>query len=154
MKETKFLGITIDSGLRFTKQIDNTVAKGTKRVNIIKCLAGKEWGQQLETQRKIYLTYVRSCLEYASPCWWPCISKTNQSRLETVQRAALRSIAGLYKTTPAEFLHLETNIEPIQDRLNKLDILYRDKYTYLPSDDKRRQLLDPKAPNRLATREG
>ena len=63
VKETKFLGITIDSGLRFTKQINDTVTKGTKRVNIIKCLAGKERGQQLETQRKIYITYVRSFLE-------------------------------------------------------------------------------------------
>ena len=96
VKETKFLGVTIDSGLRFVKQIDNTVAKRIKRGNIIKFLAGKEWGQQLKTKRKIYLTYMRGCLEYASPCWWPCISKNNQSRLETVQRSALGSIAGLY----------------------------------------------------------
>ena len=30
VKRTKFIGITIDSSLRFTKQIDNTVAKKPK----------------------------------------------------------------------------------------------------------------------------
>ena len=153
-KEYKFLGVTVDRGLRFTKHLDNTITKCTKRVNIIKCLAGKDWGQQLESQRRVYLTYVRSCLEYASPSWWPCIPNTSKTKLERVQNAAVRSIAGLYKTTPVEFLQLETNIEPITHRLDKLDIIHRDKYTYLPSSDTRRAMLNRHAPNRLITREG
>ena len=79
-KEYKFLGVTVDSGLHFNTHIDNIATKGTKRVNIIKCLAGKEWGQQLETQRKIYLTYIHSGMENASPSWWPCISQTNKDK--------------------------------------------------------------------------
>ena len=129
-KEYKFLGVTVDRGLRFTKHLDNTITKCTKRVNIIKCLAGKDWGQQLESQRRVYLTYVCSCLEYASPSWWPCIPNTSKTKLERVQNAALRSIAGLYKTTPVEFLQLETNIEPLTHHLDKLVIIHRDN---LPS---------------------
>ena len=83
-KKYKFLGVTIDSGLRFKDHIDNTVKKSIKRVNIIKCLAGKDWGQSLESQRKLYLTYVRSCLEYASSSWWSGLSATNKGRLERV----------------------------------------------------------------------
>ena len=153
-QEYKFLGTTVDGGLRFTKHIENTIAKGRKRVNIIKCLSGKEWGQQLETQRKIYLTYIRSCLEYASPCWWPCISDPNKKKLERIQNSALRSIVGLYKTTPTDFLQLETDIEPLHHRLDKIDIIHRDKYTYLPTSDSRKAMLKPDAPNRLTTREG
>ncbi len=109
VKKYKFLGVTVDSGLRFTEHINNTVRKCTKRINIIKCLTGKDWGQQLENQRKIYLTYVRSCLEYASSSWWAWISPTNKIKLERVQNAALRAIAGLHRTCPIDFLRLECN---------------------------------------------
>ena len=153
-KEYKFLGIVVDSNLRFNTHLDNTIRKGTKRVNIIKCLAGKDWGQNLESQRKFFLTYVRHCLEYASPSWWSWISATSRQKLERVQNSALRSIAGLYQKCPIDFLQLECNIEPLATRMDKIDLIQQDKYNRLPDNDHRRDLLNPEAPNRLKTREG
>ena len=66
-----FLGIDVDSGLRFTAHISKIVAKCRKRVNIIKCLSSKDWGNSLEAQRTLYLTYIRMALEYASSSWSP-----------------------------------------------------------------------------------
>ena len=153
-KEYKFLGVTLDSGLRFTKHLENTIRRCTKRVNVMRCLTGKDWGQDQETQRKIYVTYIRSCLEYASPSWWSCLPQTTKERLERVQNAAMRSIAGLYKTCPVDFLRLECNLEPLALRMEKIDHIQQEKYNRLPEHDNRRKLLNPKAPNRLATREG
>ena len=76
-----FLGVSIGNDLQFKKHIDNMVDKGKKRVNVIKCLSNKKWGNSLETQRQIYTQYVRSGLEYASPSWDAWISKTDRERL-------------------------------------------------------------------------
>ena len=68
-QDYKFLGVAIDNSLRFTKHVSNITAKCKKRVNIIRCLSSKDWGSSLETQRALYLTYIRMVLEYASPGW-------------------------------------------------------------------------------------
>ena len=117
----KFLGVTIDNQLRFTDHTNRLIRKNKKRVNILKCMTWKTWGNSLETQRKLYLQYVRSCLEYGSSSWSPWIPNTKKKKLETVQNEALRSAAGLAKTCPVDFLRLETNVEPLADRYKKND---------------------------------
>ena len=114
--EYKFLGITTDNSLRFSTHIQNTAAKGRKKLNIIKCLSTKDWGSSLEQQRSLYLTYIRAGLEYASPSWSSWVSDTSLDTLQRVQNAALRSVGSLYKTCPVDFLHLETGIEPLTHR--------------------------------------
>jgi hypothetical protein len=79
VKQYKFLDVTINNNLRFKEHVDNVTKKATKRTNILKFLAGKDWGQALESQRKMYLTYVRSGIEYASSSWWPWIAKNRQA---------------------------------------------------------------------------
>ena len=54
VKHHKFLGVTVDHGLGFSKHTEETVRKCSKRVNVMKCLAGKEWGQAPESQRRVY----------------------------------------------------------------------------------------------------
>ena len=76
-----FLGVSAEGGLRSAKQIDKIVIKCKKRVNIMRCLATKDWGNSLETQRTTYLQYVRMPMEYASPSWRSWASATNIERL-------------------------------------------------------------------------
>ena len=149
-----FLGVSAEGGLRSAKQIDKIVIKCKKRVNIMRCLATKDWGNSLETQRTTYLQYVRMPMEYASPSWRSWASDTNIERLQKIQNQAMRLIAGLNKTCPVDFLHLETNLEPINLRLEKLDDIIWDRYARLPETDSRRQLLDQHVPPRLKTRTG
>ena len=75
-----FLGIKIDHGLRFQESINDIIKKGTNRVTILKCLATKEWGQSLESQRATYTTYIRSFMEHASSSWWPWLSTTAREK--------------------------------------------------------------------------
>ena len=119
--EFKFLLVTIDNGLRFTGHINRVVDKCRKRVNIIKSLSWKDWGNSLETQRTLYLQYIRSCLEYASSSWAPWTSETGKTKLERVQNSALRSMTGLARTCQVDFLNLETNVEPLKERYRKND---------------------------------
>ena len=152
--EYKFLGITTDNSLRFSSHTQNTKVKGMKKVNILKCLSTKDWGCSLEQQKSLYLTYIRSGLEYASPSWSPWVSATNTKALQTVQNAALRSVGNLYKTCPEEFLHLETGVEPLSHRYKQNDDITWDRYSRLPETDQRRVLQTTDAPIRLTTRWG
>jgi len=131
--------------------VNDLAKKGFRRVSIIKCLSTKNWGQSLESQRSTYITYVRSCLEYASSSWWPWISATARTRLERVQNAGLRAVAGLVQGCPLDFLRLETDVEPLSNRMDKNDNILLDKYLRLPEDDPRRQLAERQAPVRLKT---
>ena len=75
-------------------------------------------------------------------------------KLQVIQNEALRSMAGLTKTCPIDFLHLETRVEPIAERLGKNDKLTWDRYKRLPLIGAKRQLVEKDIPLRLKTRKG
>ena len=153
--EFRFLGVTIANDLRFKTHVDNVVEKSKKRVNIIKCMANKTWGNSLETQKRLYTQYVRSGLEYASPSWSPWISDTEKQRLQRTQNNSLRAAAGLSKTCPVDFLHLEVGVEPIVNRMEKNNQLIWERYSRLREDDPRKIMISEKMPPpRLKTRQG
>ena len=74
----KFLGPAVDNGLWLTDHVKNILAKTRPRVGILKCMAWKDWGNALETQRTLYLQLIRTCLEYASSSWAPLLQNTNK----------------------------------------------------------------------------
>ena len=150
----KFLGVTADRDLRFLEHVDTIVAKCRKRINILRCLANKDWGNSVDIQSMLYKQYIRPILEYASPAYNSLISNDTRKKLQRIQNQALRAIASLAKTCPIEFLHLETGIEPIQDRLEKIDDIMWDRYARLPEDDSRKKMIQRNQPARLTTRLG
>jgi ribonuclease HI/exonuclease III len=137
VQEYKFLGITVGNDLRFGKHIEIITAKCRKRVNIIKCLATKSWGNSLETQRSLYIQYVRSAMEYGSSSWRGWVADCQIDKLQRIQNEALRAVVGLASTCPVDLLHLESGIEPIKDRLDKNDEITWDRYLRLPTTDPR-----------------
>ena len=154
VKEYKFLGVIIDNGLRFTAHVNKVVAKCTRRNGILKCLAGKEWGQNLETQKALYATYVRSAMEYASPSWYPWISETQRKKLEKVQNESMRIMTRMARTTPIDFLRLEAGLEPINSRLEKNSQVMWERYKRLRQEDNRRVMAEKEVKRRLKSRVG
>ena len=142
VKEYKFLGVMIDSGLRFKTHVNTTIAKCKRRNNILRCLAGKDWGQDRETQKTLYFTYIRSALEYAGPSWYPWISSTARERLEAVQNESLRIMTHMAKTTPVDFLRLEAGIEPLYERMSKNNQIMWERYMRLEPNDQRMMLAE------------
>ena len=154
VSEYRFLGVKVSNDLRFIGHVDTIVDKCARRNAILKCLSTKNWGNSPETQKMLYLQYDRSVLEFASPSFHTWLSMTQMKRLQRLQNDALRTIAGLAKTCPVDFLHLETGIEPLQVRYIKNDMVTYERYARLPVDDPRRQLIEKNAPTRLKTRLG
>ena len=154
VQDYRFLGIQTPGDLRFVDHVKKKAIQGRERNRVLKCMSGKAWGNDRETQRTIYIQWIRSGLVYASPSWNAWISKSMQEALQRVQNDALRSIVGAAATTPTDFLHLEANVEPLSLYLDKADQLLREKYKRLPEGDPRKELLNKKAQIRLKTRLG
>ena len=154
VKEYKFLGVIIDNQLRFNSHVAKTVAKCKRRNNLLRCLAGKDWGQSMESQKMLYVTYIRSALEYASPSWYPWISETARGKLEVVQNDSMRIMTRMAKKTPIDFLRLESGLEPLEARMEKNSMVLWEKYVRFESNDQRHQLAVKKIDQRLLTRHG
>ena len=151
----KFLGVTTDGGLRFTEHVKTIAKKARARIKVMKCMAGKDWGNSVETQRQIFIQTIRTLLEYGSPAWSSYLCKTTASTVQRIQNQGLRAIYKHAKTTPVDYLHLEAGVEPILNRWQKIDDITWDRYARLPDTDPRKELLckDTGKP-RLSTRFG
>ena len=154
MREYKFLWVTIDSDLRFNKHIENVIKKAKKRTKILRCLAGKDWGQKLESQRALYSTYIRSALEYAAPSWYPWIGKAAKRRLESIQNECLRTMTRMARDSPEDFLRLEAGVEPLEERTTKNCQILWEKFIRLREEDPRRMMAEKEVNQRLKSRYG
>ena len=80
------------------------------------------WGCSKETLTQAYKQYVEPALTYGAPVWAPNASASSILRLQRVQSAALRLITGCVSATRLEYLHQETKVLPVKE---KLDLLCR-----------------------------
>jgi hypothetical protein len=85
----KFLGITLDPGLRFSKHINIVRERSTKRLNILRSIKGKNWGASEKLFIATYKTLIRSIIEYA-PFIPSIISSKDLNKLEAIQRKAVK----------------------------------------------------------------
>ena len=101
--EAKYLGVTIDCKLSFTKHIDTVCKKANSmlafiRRNLKSC--------QRQIKADAYLMYVRPILEYAVVVWAP-YTKCDIDRLEAVQRRAARFVTSDYNRTSSVTVMLD-----------------------------------------------
>ena len=119
-KNPKILGVTFDPLFTFGPHVKATTAKCSKRLNILKALAGSSWGHQKETLLLTYQSLIKPILSYAAPIWLPHISLTNLRSIQVIQNKALRAITGCLLMSDIAHLHAETHILPIQNHLDLL----------------------------------
>ena len=99
----------------------------SKRNNVLKALAGTNWGQQKETLLITYKALGRSIPNYAAPVWSINASESNIGKIQRAQNDALRIITGSHKMSSIDHLHSETKMIQVEDHLNLL-IQCRDTY--------------------------
>ena len=84
----KDLGVYFDPKLSFNKHIDMTIASAFRSLGFV--IRNCKGFKNLSTLRLLYVTFVRSRLEYASIVWSP-IYNCNILQLEKIQRRFLKS---------------------------------------------------------------
>ena len=68
-KSHKFLGVTLDEGLKFTEHITKVRGKAWRAYHDIRRVVGEGWGASTQAVIRLYEGLVRPTLEFASLVW-------------------------------------------------------------------------------------
>ena len=119
-RHPKILGVTFDPHFHFHKHVEAIVKRAKPRLNILKLLTGTNWGQQKESLLITFKSLIGSLFTYAAPIWFPNISHSSTTRLQTIQNSALRIATGCVKMTPIDHLHTESKVLKVDEHLKLL----------------------------------
>uniref|UniRef100_A0A1Y1KII9 Reverse transcriptase domain-containing protein n=1 Tax=Photinus pyralis TaxID=7054 RepID=A0A1Y1KII9_PHOPY len=133
VQEVKFLGLTFDRGLRWSKHLENVAATCRKSLNIMRVLAHHRWGAHPKTLLDIYKALILSRMDYGCAAYSTCGSNTLLEKLDKIQNLAIRYSLGAYPTSPVTSLHVEANIPPLALRRKQIVANY---YIKVRIDDK------------------
>ena len=128
----KYLGVKLDKRLTWNAQISDMVNKSTRKLAIMKKLAGSKWGANKKVLKQVYTGAVRPHLEYASSSWTTA-AKTNTGKLDKVQNAGLRLITGGIKTTPVSAMEKEAQLHSLEERRQEKTLRQGEKMKRLPT---------------------
>ena len=117
----KYLGVVFDSRNSWKEQISHLQERCSKPMNILKCLAGKNWGAARSILVILYKVLIRSILDYGALCYSNA-SKTQLQKLNVIQNKALRICTGALRSTPTDLLEAYCGVEPLGIRRKKLFI--------------------------------
>ena len=124
VRSPKLLGVYLDTFFSFNKYCVQVANRVSKRNNVLKALAGTNWGQQKETLLMTYKALGRSIANYAAPVWSINASETNIGKIQRAQNEALRIITGSHKMSSIDHIHSETKMLRVEDHLNLLSVQY------------------------------
>ncbi|XP_037531828.1 uncharacterized protein LOC119409038 [Nematolebias whitei] len=123
VKSIKFLGLWFDEKLKWNIHIQKIVDKCKRKLNILRCLVGNDWGAERQSLQQIYMGIIRSDIDYGCLVY-SSAAKTHLDKLDSIQHQALRLCTGAFKTTPTAALEVETGEMPLDLRRTKLGINY------------------------------
>ena len=116
------------------------VTKCEKVVNIMRSLAGCDWGAERGSMQLVYQAMIRSVLDYG--CFvYGSAAKSVLGKLDVLQAKALRLCCGAFKTSPVPALLLEMGEMPLRLRRTKLGLQYWAKVNGFPQSFPARCLL-------------
>lgn len=119
----KHLGVWLDSSLRWTKHIKETYEKSCKFLQIFKVLSGSGWGVHPQHLRRLYLSLIRSRIDYGS-FLYDNSAKTNVKKLDLLQNRAMRIVGGYVRSTPVYAMESDLCIPPLVLRRKYLAFKY------------------------------
>ena len=94
----RFLGVWFDSRLTWKTHIEKIISKCKKVLNVMRCVAGKDWGADRSALKVMYTSLIRSFFDFG------CIAHSSASKsllgkLDSIQAQALRICCGAFRTT-------------------------------------------------------
>ena len=121
VEETKLLGLSIRSDMKWVTNTQNMVRRANKRLWVIRRL--KSLGASHENLVNVFTKQVRCVLELAAPAWQGSITLTERQDLERVQKSPCHIILGEKYSTYKEALKV-LNLETLEFRRNKLSLKF------------------------------
>ncbi|GFX86669.1 RNase H domain-containing protein [Trichonephila clavipes] len=121
-----YLGVTLDSELRFTKHIEQTTIKALRKLNILRKLCGTTWGSRPRNLKNAYSSIIRPVLEYAAPIWAPA-SVSSKQKLDSIHHRASKIIIGAVSSTNNEKAEREWGLPPLECRRSLATVKFTNK---------------------------
>ena len=132
-KETKFLGILLDSKLTFVHHIKGLKKKCVKALNLFRVVSNNDWGGDRTVLLRLYRALVRSKLDYG--CFiYGAACKSYISLLDPIQNQSFRLSLGAFRTSPAQSLCVEAIELPLHLRREKLALQFATKIAANPNN--------------------
>jgi ribonuclease HI len=136
----RFLGVTYDRTLSFRPQAELVAGKLAGVRRLLSALAGKDWGWDTQSLRRVYQSLGLSAARYCSPGWAPWLARSNLEVLERAQNRCLRAITGLHATAPVDALRREGGFCSIGTAFRKDSAVAMEKSLRLPQTNPRSQI--------------
>ena len=133
----RLLGVILDRSLSFGPQVESVSKDATSKLRILAALAHTNWGCMKDDLLKVYISLVRSKMDYASSAWQPWLSTTTFDKLEVIQNKALRIVTGQVRDTPLPALRKEAGITSYRTSSNRALTRSREKAERLPENHPR-----------------
>jgi ribonuclease HI len=114
----KILGLTLDSQLTWRPHIENLKAKCSKRLNILKHLAGTQWGADQSTLIRVHKMLVLSAMEFGSAAYGSA-RNTQLKKLDPTHNNGLRIALGAFCINRTQNLLIEAGEATLQQRREK-----------------------------------
>ena len=137
-----YLGVTFDKRLTWRQQTEKAEARAKVRLALMKKLAGRTWGADTVTLKRLYIGRVRPVLEYGRTAW-DTTAKSNFDRVSKVQNQATRIITGATKSTPIMELETITGLQSLDDRRDLKLFSQAAKFKRLQNHSMRQRLSQP-----------
>ena len=112
----KFLGITFDNRMTFTKHFDEILERCNQKFHRLRILANKKWGPSPATILQIYKQCVRPIFEYGIVCTIT-VSETVITKIQRVQNSFIGLTLRLPKYVSARLLHEALGLPYVRKRL-------------------------------------
>jgi ribonuclease HI len=121
--ETKFLGVVIDAKLLWNSHINYIVDKAIKSFWMCRKLIGNNWGLKPSLIHWMYNQIIVPRITYGAIVWWKKSLQENTIKsLRSLQRMALLTISGAFKTAPTAALEIMLNILPLHLKIKQVAI--------------------------------
>ena len=91
--------------------------------NVLRCLAGQEWGASRSSPLNIYWALMRPVFDDGCVAFM-AEAESNLKKLDVLQAQALRICSGAFKTSPVSAMQVEMGEMPLRIRRVKLMLAY------------------------------
>ena len=137
-EEARYLGVIFDKELRFKAHLQYVVQKGTKFALAMSNAAKSQWGAQYRYIRQLFIAVVAPRTDYGAIIWHRPNDTNSQSgkqvtELEKIQRTAMKTILGCFRTTSKAAMQVETGLIPPHLRLQSRILRNLSRIQTLPS---------------------
>lgn len=121
----KYLGVTMDSKLKWQTHIESIQRKVTRTVSALASLGNSKWGVKLQQMRKLYEGVTIPQMMYACSVW--SYARSNGTPytqaalrvLQGLQARAARVISGAFRATSYAALDIETQLLLVAQRIER-----------------------------------